>query len=59
VYSFNKSGNIDKCLFCKAELMKSDEEKIEEPMKRMEANDAGATYVLDSNQCHGQFGLYR
>lgn len=43
----------------KAELMKSDEEKIKEPMKQMEANDAGATYVLGSNQCHGQFGLYR
>jgi hypothetical protein len=39
--------------------MKSDEEKIKEPMKQMEANDAGATYVLGSNQCHGQFGLYR
>lgn len=33
--AFNKSGDIDKCQFWKAESMKSDEEKIEELMKRM------------------------
>ena len=60
VYSFSKSGNIGKCPFCKTDRMgKTNEEKIEELMKRVEANDAGAIYVLGSYYYHGQIGLQR
>jgi TPR repeat protein len=38
---------------------KTNEEKIEELMKRVEANDAGAIYVLGSYYYHGQIGLQR
>jgi len=57
VYSFGKSGNHDKCPFCNAKHIESDEEKIEELMKRVEANDAGATFAwvvfitMDSTVC--------
>ena len=41
VYSFIRSGNNEKCPYCKAErINKTDEGKIEELMKRVEANDA-------------------
>jgi hypothetical protein len=36
---------------------KTDEENVEELMKRVEANDAGAMYVLGSYYFHGQLGL--
>ena len=58
IYSFCSAGNHDKCPFCKAERMsKTDEEEIEELMKRVEVNDAGAIYVLGSYYTHGQLGL--
>jgi hypothetical protein len=40
VDSFAKSGNDDKCPFCNSDRDKTDEERIEELMKRVEANDA-------------------
>jgi hypothetical protein len=37
------SGNYEKCPFCKADhVNKTDEERVEEFIKRIEANDAGA-----------------
>ena len=60
VYSFSESGDIGMCAFCKADrTSKTNEEKIEELMKRVGANDAGAIYVLGSYYYHGQIGLQR
>jgi TPR repeat protein len=60
LYSYRNSGNSGKCPFCKAEpLNKSVEEDVKELMKRVEANDAGATYVLGSYHYHGQYGLHQ
>jgi tetratricopeptide (TPR) repeat protein len=56
--SFVKSGNIGKCPFCNSDRAdKTDEGKVEELMKRVEANDAGAMYILGSYYDHGQLGL--
>jgi TPR repeat protein len=58
IYSFNKSGNDDKCPFCNSDRAdKTDEEEIEELMKRVEANDASSIYVLGNCYHHGQLGL--
>ena len=58
VYSFHKSGNNGNCPFCKADhVNKTDGEKVEELMKRVEVNDADAMYVLGSYHSHGQLGL--
>jgi TPR repeat protein len=58
VHSFAKSGNVGKCLFCKADKIgKTDEERVEDLTKRVEAKDAGAMYVLGSYYQHGQLGL--
>jgi len=38
---------------------KTDEEIVEDLMKRVEANDAGAIYVLGSYHSHGTLGLLR
>jgi TPR repeat protein len=57
--SFSKSGNIGTCPFCNAERIgkTEDEENIQEMMKRVEVNDAGAMYELGNNYYHGQKGL--
>jgi TPR repeat protein len=58
IHSFCESGNIHNCPYCKAEIMgKTDDDRIEELMKRVEANDAGAMHVLGSYYDHGQLGL--
>ena len=58
IYSICKSGNDGKCAFCKAEGMgKTDEEAVEEMMRRVEANDAGAMYVLANDYYRGRRGL--
>jgi TPR repeat protein len=58
IYSFFESGNEETCPFCKTEIMsKTDEEQIEEIMRRVEVNDAGAIYVLGSYNYHGKLGL--
>ena len=57
IYSFNESGNIDKCPFCNAEVDKTDEERVDELMIRVEANDAGAMYILGNHYYHGHLGL--
>jgi tetratricopeptide (TPR) repeat protein len=58
IYYFLKSGNIGKCPFCNAERMgKTDEERAGELMKRVEANDSGAIYVLAYHYQHGSAGF--
>jgi TPR repeat protein len=58
VYSFSKSGNIGNCPFCNADRRgKTDEERVEEMMKRVEANDAGSIYQLANDYYHGDLGL--
>jgi TPR repeat protein len=57
VYSFHKSGNDDKCPFCNADQDKTDEEELEELMKRTAANDATSMCVLGTYYFHGQLGL--
>ena len=58
VYSFGKSGNVGNCPFCKADRIgKTDLDRVEELMKRVEANDASAIYLMGSNYYHGNEGL--
>jgi hypothetical protein len=57
INSFKESGNIGKCPFCNADRSKTDEEIVEKIMKRVEANDACAMYVLGSYYYHGIVGL--
>jgi TPR repeat protein len=53
-----QSGNFGKCPFCKTEIgSKTDEEGVEELMKRVDVSDAGAMYILGSYYTHGQLGL--
>jgi TPR repeat protein len=60
VDSFRKSGNDGKCPFCNADTMgKTDEERVDELMNRVEANDAGAMTILGSHNYHGKLGLLR
>jgi TPR repeat protein len=52
------SGNDRKCPFCNSDQdNKTDEERVEEMMKRVEVNDAGAIMFLASAHCHGKLGL--
>ena len=52
IHSFQCSGNLEHCPFCKAVISKTDEEKVEGVMKRVKANDASAMCFL-SNLYHG------
>ena len=57
IYSFRKSGN-GKCPFCNPDRCnKTDEEMVEELMKRVEVNDAGAICMLANFYHHGRGGL--
>ena len=59
VNSFRESsGRIEKCPFCKSNrLGKSNEEEVEELMKRVEAKDAGSTFALGNYYRHGNLSL--
>jgi TPR repeat protein len=58
MYSFCKSGNFEKCPFCKTEREgKTNKEAIEQIMKRVEAKDAGAMFILGTFYFHGKRGL--
>jgi TPR repeat protein len=57
-YSFCESGNYKNCPYCKAERIgKTDDEKVDELKKRVEANDAVSMYVFGNYHFHGQLGL--
>jgi hypothetical protein len=59
-YSFCESGNEEKCPFCNADRSnKTDLDRVEELMKRVAANDAGAIYVLGHFYYYGKLGLLR
>ena len=57
IHSLCMSENIGTCAFCKGVNDKTDEESVEELMKRVEVNDAGAIYFLGNSYRHGQLGL--
>jgi tetratricopeptide (TPR) repeat protein len=58
LYSFNESGNIGTCPFCKSEIAgKTNEEHIKELMKRVKAKDANATCHLANHYYFGIMGL--
>ena len=60
MHSFQKSGNAENCPYCKADRVnKTDEEAVEEMMRRVEVNDAGSIMFLGSYYHHGQLGLLR
>jgi hypothetical protein len=60
IYSFMQSGNDGNCPFCKSDRTgKTDEKRVEEFIKRVEANDAVAMMVLGSHYYHGKLGLLR
>jgi hypothetical protein len=58
VHTLRKSGNHGNSPYCKSDRVgKTDEEMLEEIMKRVEANDAIAMGMLASYYNHGQLGL--
>ena len=57
VYSFNQTGNDDKCPFCNSGRNKTEEECVEEMMRRVAVNDAGAICLLANSYQHGLNGL--
>jgi tetratricopeptide (TPR) repeat protein len=58
IHSFAVSGNGEKCPYCKAVRMgKTDDEKVEEVMKRVAVNDAGAMFILGNYYYRGEHGL--
>jgi TPR repeat protein len=58
IYSFRESGNDAKCPFCNSDrAKKTDEDRVEELMKRVEANDAKSIYNLGGLYYYGKEGL--
>jgi TPR repeat protein len=58
LHSFMQSGNIGKCPYCNAETMgRTNEERVEEMMKRVAVNDAGAMSALADCYHLGEHGL--
>jgi TPR repeat protein len=58
IYSFCAAGNDVKCPFCNADQdSKTDEENVEELMKRVEANDAASICLLANSYHNGYHGL--
>ena len=54
------SNNDEHCPYCKAERKgKTDEDKVEELLKRVEVNDTGSMYVLGTYYFHGELGLHQ
>ena len=56
-YSFRESGNIEKCPFCNSNRNKTGGERVQEIMKRAEANDPTSTDLLANSYHHGLNGL--
>jgi TPR repeat protein len=58
IYSFCESGNDDKCPFCNSDrASKTDEELVEEIMKRVAANDPASIFMLAGNYHQGLNGF--
>jgi TPR repeat protein len=59
MHSFRESGNDEKCPFCNSDRGKTEEEDNEDLMKRVEANDAFAMFVVGNHYMEGQLGLHQ
>jgi TPR repeat protein len=57
VYSFSKTGNNGKCPFCNSDHNKTAEDVLQEVLKRVEANDAGAVCALGNSYNMGLNGI--
>jgi len=57
IYYFCKSGNNDKCPYCNSEGGKTDEEKLKDIMKRVEANDPASICMLADFYHRGRAGF--
>jgi tetratricopeptide (TPR) repeat protein len=57
IHSFRESGNDEKCPFCNAEINKTDEEKVEEVIRRVEANDPASICILAGYYLRGLRGV--
>ena len=58
VYSFYVSANEDKCPFCNSNRGgKTEEEEVEEIMKRVEANDVASISLMANHYEHGKHGF--
>jgi TPR repeat protein len=58
IYSFVKSENIDKCPFCNSDLAnKTEEEEVEDILKRVAVNDPNALCVLADRYEYGEKGF--
>ena len=54
IHSFVQSGNDEKCPFCNSDQdNKTQEERVEENMKRVEANDPTSIWMLANSYQHG------
>ena len=57
-HSFLESGNIERCAFCNADqASKTNEEVVEELMKRVAANDAFSICMLADSYYYGLIGF--
>ena len=57
-YSNTMSGNENRCPFCNSDRgSETDDEMVEEIMKRVEANDAASIYLLGNSYENGLLGL--
>ena len=58
IHSFCESGNTERCAFCNSDQgNKTAEERVEEIMKRVEANDAASIFLLAGYYYQGRLGL--
>jgi TPR repeat protein len=57
VHSFCESGNDDNCPFCNSKGGKTDEERVEQIMKRVAANDAASMKMLADSYYLGLRGV--
>ena len=57
VHSFSKSGHHDKCPFCNSYRRKTEEERIQEMMRRVEANDATSINLMADSYYEGLNGV--
>ena len=56
-YSCCKFGNVERCPFCNSKLGRTDEERVEELMKRVAANDAASINLLADSYYKGLNGV--
>ena len=57
IHSFIQSGNDEKCPFCNSDCNKTEEERVQEMMRRVAANDAASIYMLAGSYRHGLNGF--